>query len=84
MRAFFHFDVCLFIFVFLSEGRKEGRYHILRSFFEAEKFQCVNLLLGTLLRGGVEFGSTISFPSQVVGLALVRFAGFILSHEPPT
>ena len=29
-------------------------------------------------------GSTTSFLCQVVGLALVTFASFILSHEPPT
>ena len=46
MRAFFHFVVTLFvfcisIFLYLSEGRKEGRYHLLRSI----KFQCVDVFL---------------------------------------
>ena len=56
MRAFFHFDVSLFVFL-LSWHVAERRCSI---------------------------GLTISFPCPVVGPALLTFASFILSHEPPT
>ena len=41
--------MCLFVLVNISEGQKEGAHHLLNEseiVFEAEKFQCVDFLLG--------------------------------------
>ena len=48
------FEPCVPCFLCCSEGRKKGVYHLLKEFFEAEKFQCVDMFVACELRGDVE------------------------------
>ena len=60
MRAFFHFVCASVFFVSISEGRKEARASFSTSFV-AVNLQCVDVVLSTLLRGGVELAKNSPF-----------------------